>query len=136
MGMSFDDVRVELECLENLLEFLNDNGAQVGSRNGGILFEVDGGSKILVKKERENLQAIFVPNDMETSGLILSILLEKCKTGNHIIFGYLESFLDNIGIESKWNKEDNIFKINESDNTWYIVMCTDNGIGINKYDSW
>ena len=134
MGMSFENnVHVESNCLDDLINFLNENDVKSSIHNGGILFDVDEESKVLIKRENGVLRPILVPGDLETTGLILSILLERSKPGNHIIFGYLTTFLGNAGVNAVWNKEENAFKVYESDCVWYIIGCGDESVSVSKY---
>jgi hypothetical protein len=136
MGKMFDDIHMELNCLDDFLKFLNENEVDTKVHNGGILFDIDEGSKMLIKKENGILQPILVPDDLETMGLILSILLERSKSGNYILFGYLITFLKNAGIDGVWNKDENIFKVYESENVWYIIGCNEDGISVNKFEGY
>lgn len=128
--MGNDGTRIEMNCLESLFIFLRQNDINVGSHNNGILFHVDEGAKILVKKENEDIKAVFVPSDLETTGLIMSILLEKSNIGNLMVFGYLVSFLAKVGIEGSY--DEGMLIVND-ENMRYCVKADENGIKVNRH---
>ena len=133
MGNDGTVARIEFDCIDDFVRFLNENDIEACSYRSGILFHVDEGAKVLVKKGGDELQASIVPNDTETIGLIMSILLEKSSIGRRMVFGYLTSFLTGMGVKGEWDNDESVFKVSVSKDTWYDVLPTNDGIVINKH---